>query len=104
MDNINEEIKYKFSFGYLALKMLGKTLYSNPFAAMSELIANGFDAGAKTIYVYMDLRDKKNAVVEILDDGSGMTDDDVISKYLKVGKNNRVDSDVIMGRKGIAYG
>lgn len=96
------EKKYEFSFGYLALKMLGKTLYNNPFAALSELIANGFDAQANMVWVYLDIRNKKNAEVIIIDNGHGMTDDEIREKYLKVGKNNRNSTDnEMMGRKGI---
>ena len=41
--------KVEFSFGWLALKLLGKSLYSNAWSAISELVANGFDANAKNI-------------------------------------------------------
>lgn len=93
---------YKFSFGYLALKMLGKTLYSNPFAALSELIANGFDAKADKVWVSIDIREKSKSKIVIIDNGKGMTDDDVIQKYLQVGKKNRAENDnEMMGRKGI---
>lgn len=93
---------YEFSFGYLALKMLGKTLYSNPFAAMSELIANGFDARANKIWIYIDIRRKNDAIVEVIDNGLGMSDDDVRTKYLQVGKLNRdITNKSMMGRKGI---
>lgn len=40
--------KMDFSFGWLALKLLGKSLYSNAWSAISELVANGFDAEQKT--------------------------------------------------------
>lgn len=93
---------YKFSFGYLALKMLGKTLYSNPFAALSELIANGFDANADKVWVYIDKTNKSNATIVIIDNGTGMTDKVILNKYLQVGKKNRPEDDsVMMGRKGI---
>lgn len=93
---------YRFTFGYLALKMLGKTLYSNPFAALSELIANGFDAKADIVWVYIDIRNKDNAEIVVIDNGSGMDDTTVINKYLQVGKKNRPDTDEeMMGRKGI---
>ena len=93
---------YKFSMGYLALKMLGKTLYSNPFAALSELIANGFDAGADSVYVCIDCRVKDKSKVIVFDNGNGMTDLDIRNKYLKVGNYNREpDNYVMMGRKGI---
>ncbi len=93
---------YKFTFGYLALKMLGKTLYSNPFAALSELIANGFDAKANKVWVYIDIREKSRSEIVVIDNGFGMSDADVRDKYLQVGKKNRADQDnEMMGRKGI---
>ncbi len=93
---------YKFTFGYVALKMLGKTLYSNPFAALSELIANGFDAKANKIWIYLDIRNKQKSIVEVIDNGYGMSDSDIIEKYLKVGQINRdLDDPIMMGRKGI---
>lgn len=94
--------EYKFSLGYYAIKMLGKNLYSNPFAALSELIANGFDAGAKKVWVSLDVRDKKKSKISVIDDGSGMSDSDFKEKYLQVGQLNRGDQDFkMMGRKGI---
>lgn len=55
----NENNKMDFSFGWLALKLLGKSLYSNAWSAISELVANGFDAGAKSVYVYIDITKKR---------------------------------------------
>lgn len=97
-----------FTFSWLALKLLGRNLYSNPWAALSELAANGLDAGAETVYVYMDTRNKANATIEVIDDGSGMSRED-IKTYAKVGFNKRehqkaagkpIDAKV-KGRKGI---
>lgn len=96
-----------FTFSWLALRLLGRGLYSNPWSALSELVANGLDAGAKNVYVYIDARDKASAVVEVLDDGSGMSRED-ISTYVKVGHNKRRDARIAevqdplpKGRKGI---
>ena len=57
----------KFSLTYSALKMFGRQLYSNAWAAISELVANGFDAGASDVYLYIDMRDKKHSIVELID-------------------------------------
>lgn len=97
-----------FSFSWQAMQLLGKSLYSNAWSAISELVANGFDAGARTVRVLIDGRDKRCAHVEIMDDGSGM-DIDEIRVYAKVGYDRRasVEADSlggphsIMGRKGI---
>ena len=95
----------EFSFGWLALKLLGKSLYSNIWSALSELVANGFDAKAHNVYIYLDVVNRKNSLIEILDDGIGM-DENGLATYVKVGANNRdpqkYEKDFLtMGRKGI---
>lgn len=95
-----------FTFGWLAMKLLGKSLYSNAWSAISELVANGFDAGANEVYIYIfiNIKNKQNSVIEIFDNGSGMTDEE-ITTYVKVGYNKRSNQEVKkrnpMGRKGI---
>ena len=74
-----------FNFTYYAMKLLGKNLYSNPWTAISELVANGIDAKAPTVHVLVDMRDKAHAVVEIFDSGSGMSFDDLKNKYTIIG-------------------
>lgn len=103
-----ESNELKFTFAWQALELLGQSLYTNPWNAIAELVANGFDAGAETVYVLIDARDKKHAHIEIMDNGSGMSQED-LSIYVKVGhdrrldprQNSRVDSNFVMGRKGI---
>ena len=82
-------------------------MYSNAWSAISELVANGFDAGAKNVYVYIDITKKNDAVIELFDDGIGM-DNAGIATYVKVGFNKRIAADkptdvnyLTMGRKGI---
>lgn len=70
---MSQKDKVDFSFGWLALKLLGKSLYSNSWSAISELVANGFDAGASRVYVYLNIIDKANSTIEIFDNGTGMT-------------------------------
>lgn len=105
MPNNNRESIY-FNFTYLALKLLGKGLYSNTWAAISELVANSIDASATSVYILVDLRDKDNPTMELLDNGVGMNYDDLSSKYVLIGRNKRNDINEVsksnyMGRKGI---
>lgn len=97
--------KIAFNFTYYAMKLLGKNLYSSPWTAVSEIVANGIDAGAEEVYVYVDMCDKKNSVVEIFDKGTGMSESDLREKYALIGRNKRVGSDNVegktLGRKGI---
>lgn len=94
-----------FNFTYYAMKLLGKNLYSNPWTAISELVANGIDSKAKTVHVLVDMRDKEHAVVEIFDDGYGMSHSDLETKYTVIGRNKRESDENILGktlgRKGI---
>ena len=110
MPKRNIQKKLSFNFGWLALKLMGKSLYSNAWSAISELVANGFDANAKDVYVLVDASNKKNAIIEIIDNGDGMTVTDMRT-YRQVGFNKREDYKrkhnssyapaTIMGRKGI---
>lgn len=94
-----------FNFTYFAMKLLGKNLYSNPWTAISELVANGIDSRATTVHVLVDMRDKEHAVVEVFDDGDGMSYADLRDKYTIIGRNKRDSDDNIqgktLGRKGI---
>ena len=98
--------KVYFNFSYLALKLLGSGLYSNPWNAISELVANGFDAGASDVYVYLEKNENGHSIIEIFDNGTGMDYKDLVSKYALIGRNKRNDpsdfsSDNPSGRKGI---
>lgn len=94
-----------FNFTYFAMKLLGKNLYSNPWTAISEIVANGIDSGAEDVYVLVDMRDKSHAVVEIFDNGKGMSYEDLSEKYTLIGRNKRESEENIagktLGRKGI---
>jgi len=96
--------KIPFTLGYEALTLLGKGMYSNLWAALSELIANGIDAHARNVYVYIDMSNKSHSTIEILDDGDGMSIDEIRDKYVVIGNNKRdkaSDADILMGRKGV---
>lgn len=95
----------KFNFTWKALDLLGKSLYSNAWNAISELVANGFDAGSKKVYVFINAIDKANSSIEIIDMGSGMGLEEM-RVYAKVGYDKRIGLDdcsaeTVMGRKGI---
>lgn len=94
-----------FNFTWKALELLGKSLYSNAWSAISELVANGLDAGSDDIYVYLDVSNKTASFIEITDGGSGMRQEDMRT-YAKIGYDKRASidndsSDTVMGRKGI---
>ena len=95
-----------FSMTYIALKMFGKQLYANMSAAIAELVANGLDAKAPEVYVYMDIKDKNNATIAIFDNGDGMDEETLKDQYAVIGRNKRdnlskKEAAKMMGRKGI---
>lgn len=100
----NTQNKIEFNFTCYALKLLGHNLYSNPWTAVSEIVANGIDAKAKNVYVLVDLFNKETAQIEIIDNGKGMSYEDLCNKYTIIGRNKRLDSPddkSILGRKGV---
>lgn len=104
----NNENEIYFNFSYFALRLLGKGLYSNAWTAIAELVANGFDAKANNVKIYINAANKEKSVIEIFDDGFGMGYDDLASKYTLIGKDKRDDDTLdeetkkqLMGRKGI---
>lgn len=90
------------------LEHLGINLYSNIAAVLTEAVANAWDADASCVQIRVD---PNNEWIEIEDDGSGMTVDDLNGKYLRVGYRRRDEDTVygcktlkgrpVMGRKGL---
>ena len=102
----NTENSIQFNFSYYALKLLGKNLYSNSWSAISELVANGLDAQATSVKLFIDMTDKEHSTIEIIDNGTGMSYVDLANKYVFMGKNKRDGlpenlKNSVMGRKGI---
>lgn len=104
----NSENTIYFNFSYFALKLLGRGLYSNHWSAIAELVANGLDAQAENVKIYINMIDKQHSVIEIFDNGSGMDYEDLAEKYVLIGKDKRDDNELtdeikkqMMGRKGI---
>lgn len=88
-----------------ALEHLGMNLYSNIPAVLSEIVANAWDADAKLVTIDID---KAEGTITIKDDGTGMTRDEVIDRFLTVGFKRRDTMGATtalgrkpMGRKGI---
>jgi len=101
---------------------LGLKLYDKIAAVVAEIIANSYDADAEVVTVRLPLGkalavkkkgkiEQKGYVIEIHDDGHGMTPEEANDFYLRVGKDRREDPKLgdksrkkrrpVMGRKGI---
>lgn len=99
--------EFKIEIDLNVLNHLGMSLYSNTPAVLTEIISNAWDADAKKVEI--DIVTGDDAYVMIRDNGHGMSEADIIGKFLKVGyarrDDNRGKSDglnrQVMGRKGI---
>jgi hypothetical protein len=88
------------SFHGRIIDSLGIQMYQSPVAAIAELIANAWDADARTVDVTLPAS-LAGAAAEfvIKDDGLGMTYEQCQDKYLKVGRNRRLDEgDRVLGK------
>lgn len=113
---------YELRISRLTVDKLGVKLYDKASAVVAELIANGYDADAEKVTVLLPLgvplathvggqiRDRSYSIV-VEDDGHGMTPDEAIDFFLRVGADRRERANggarsrhkgrPVMGRKGI---
>lgn len=103
---MSDEKPYKMTLTLDILDHLGLNLYSNIPAVLAEAVANAWDADATRVEINLD---GPSGRVVIADDGSGMTQDEINTRYLTVGYKRRDHHPVktakygrhVMGRKGI---
>jgi hypothetical protein len=116
--------KYELRISRLTVEKLGVKLYDRVSAVVAELIANSYDADAEEVTVRLPLstllatKQKEGPlkdhgfIVEVEDNGHGMTHDEAIDFYLNVGRDRRKEAEGkyarsrgkkrhVMGRKGI---
>lgn len=100
---MSDDHRYRLSLDLNVLNHLGLNLYSNAAAAISEAVANAWDADASLVAI--EISDNE---ILISDDGVGMTLEEVNDKFLNVGYERRRDvgeqtgaGRPVMGRKGI---
>lgn len=85
------------------IEHLGVSLYSKLPSVLSELLSNSWDADADTVTIDFIENDTTKEIIYI-DDGEGMTFDELNDKYLVIGRNRRKEAaqDVTLkGRKPI---
>ena len=114
--NHNESVPdnpYEMKFDIGTIKHLGLQMYSTLPPVIGELVANAWDANATKVEITIpeEQIDQQNSELIICDNGIGMSDEDVRSKYLIIGRDRRdiEQSDKtplpharkVMGRKGI---
>ena len=100
-DPPEKQDQYVMRISRLTVKNLGVKLYDKASAVVAELIANGYDADAERVIVRIPLNtrlatkkkdksiDEKGYVIEVEDDGHGMTPDEARKYFLDVGSDRR---------------
>ena len=113
---------YTMKISRLTVDKLGVKLYDRVSAVIAELVSNSYDADATKVTVSAPMGEflatktggvitSKNFTIEVVDDGIGMTPDEVNRHYLIVGQDRRAEGGrgevsplykrKVMGRKGI---
>lgn len=109
-DDVTGKKPYRMEFDVGTIKHLGLQMYSTLPPVIGELVANAWDANATKVEITIPDTpiDEQTSKIVIEDDGDGMSDDEVRSKYLIIGRDRRENEPdpppnnrKIMGRKGI---
>ena len=98
----------RFSTDAAIISRLGQELVSKQETAVSELIKNAYDADAtKADLIFYDA-DEPGGTLEILDDGNGMTREQLISGFMRISSLDKVENPISprynrsrAGKKGI---
>ena len=102
-------VEFKMKVLGRMLEHLGTQMYKRRDTALAELVANAWDAGANEVTLTIPTTgyDPSTSEITISDNGVGMSEGQVESEYLVVGRNRRSDGSdrpvnrKVMGRKGI---
>ena len=78
--------EHKFAISMTVLDHLGRQLYRNFITVIGEAISNAWDADAQNVWIELDREQK---TLSILDDGHGMSSEDLDEKFLKIGYTKR---------------
>jgi len=97
-----------FSFAARTIDFFGGQSISEDSAAIFELVKNSRDANAKTVEIkFNNITSSLNSEIIIYDDGDGMSEDDIMKKWMVLGTNNRALNNKtkrgkeVWGEKGI---
>lgn len=98
----------RFKIDARAVLSLGRDSIRDHVTAVVELVKNSYDAGAKIVEIEIAVSGKnsKNHFIRISDDGGGMDDADVETKWLRIGyseklANKKVGQRRRLGEKGV---
>lgn len=99
----------KFEFDPSLIDRMGIEMYDSPTRVIAEMISNSWDANAQIVHIILpDGKIDKKSVIRIVDDGFGMSKEDVQKKFVQIGLDKRKGGEKtpeknrpLMGKKGI---
>ncbi len=74
------------------LRRLGEELVPHPDLGVIELVRNAYDADAPTCFVELHSVESRGGRITVTDTGDGMTEDDITSGWLLLGKSSKAES------------
>lgn len=96
------KLKYQIEDSTIA-ELLGRNNFTNAESAILELVKNSYDAFAKNVNIYFE-----ENLIKIVDDGTGMCEEDIKSHWMHIGHSSKGYADVkenetriMSGSKGI---
>lgn len=81
----------QLAFEPRTVEHLGSQMYSHLPNAVAELVANSYDAESTSVVITVEGRTPDTQSITVTDDGHGMSFTDVQEKYLRIGRNRRID-------------
>ena len=85
------ESTFEMRFDPQTIKHLGVRMYSRLAPALAEIISNAYDADANNVSIVLTEENGIPKEIRIEDDGTGISHDEINSKFLVIGRNRRDD-------------
>ncbi len=82
---------FELKFDPLTIKHLGVRMYSTLPPALAEIISNSYDADANKVTITLTEENGKPKEIKVVDDGKGLSLEEINNKFLVIGRNRRND-------------
>jgi hypothetical protein len=102
---MDQELDFKISSGLK--NIIGRELITNDLMAIFELVKNSYDANAKKVrIIFQNIKEEnkaKGSRILVIDDGNGMSYEDLLNKWLFVGYSDKKDFEKSLDRENPDY-
>lgn len=85
------ESPFVMRFDPRTINHLGVRMYATLPPAIAEIVANAYDADASLVTVTLREEDGKPAEITVIDNGEGLTLNEINDKFLVIGRNRRAN-------------